>query len=256
MLASPYLDYSSAYSHYAPAGLEQYPYAPSPSLSAGYLSYSFSPSNPAAALTAASPTPPAAIHPPLAALTSMPAAPQAFLHYPLHQPDRMQWAAPGGAGAAELMVQNSVTVWPVTSSGWDWITSKRVWCNQKGFLESTLIPVFLIVVIVNENVLLLLSSAYDLNVLHKKVRDWNETTGNLLDVYPWPSALRLETDLTPGEWMGKDSEKYVCLTWCCGCSFSKSTEMNAGYKPSWEPVPLRNAGPVTSSSRLPFCLWP
>lgn len=90
VLASPYLDYSSAYSHYAPTALEQYPYAPSPSLSAGYLSYSFSPSTPAPTLTAASPTPPAAIHPPLAALTTMPAAPQAFLHYPLHQPDRMQ----------------------------------------------------------------------------------------------------------------------------------------------------------------------
>ncbi|XP_056279468.1 RNA-binding protein 38 [Pseudoliparis swirei] len=80
--ASPYLDYSSAYSHYAPAGLEQYPYAPSPS--AGYLGYSFSPGAPA------SPTPPAALHPPLAALAAMSAAPQAFLHYPLHQPDRMQ----------------------------------------------------------------------------------------------------------------------------------------------------------------------
>lgn len=88
-LASPYLDYSSAYSHYAPTGLEQYPYTPSPSPSAGYLSYSFSPSTPAPALTA-SPTPPAGIHPPLAALTTMSAAPQAFLHYPLHQPDRMQ----------------------------------------------------------------------------------------------------------------------------------------------------------------------
>ncbi|TNN73092.1 RNA-binding protein 38 [Liparis tanakae] len=83
-LASPYLDYSSAYSHYAPAGLEQYPYALSPSPSAGYLGYSFSPGAPA------SPTPPAALHPPLAALAAMSAAPQAFLHYPLHQPDRMQ----------------------------------------------------------------------------------------------------------------------------------------------------------------------
>ncbi|XP_068453937.1 RNA-binding protein 38 [Clinocottus analis] len=84
-LASPYLDYSSAYSPYAPAGLEPYPYAPSPSPSAaGYLSYSFSPGAPA------SPTPPAAMHPPLAALAAVSAAPQAFLHYPLHQPDRMQ----------------------------------------------------------------------------------------------------------------------------------------------------------------------
>ncbi|XP_040048499.1 RNA-binding protein 38 [Gasterosteus aculeatus] len=81
--AAPYLDYSSAYSHYAPAALEQYPYAPSPS--AGYLGYSFSPGTPAPAL-AASPAPAAALHPHLAAL----AAPQAFLHYPLHPPDRMQ----------------------------------------------------------------------------------------------------------------------------------------------------------------------
>ncbi|KAF0035800.1 hypothetical protein F2P81_011112 [Scophthalmus maximus] len=81
-LPSPYLDYSSAYSHYAPAGLEQYPYAASPSPSAGFLGYSFSPG------LSASPTPPAAatVHPQLAAL----AAPQAFLHYALQQPDRMQ----------------------------------------------------------------------------------------------------------------------------------------------------------------------
>ncbi|KAM8864617.1 RNA-binding protein 38 [Spinachia spinachia] len=82
-LASPYLDYSSAYSHYAPAALEPYPYAPSPS--AGYLGYSFSPGAPAPTL-AASPAPALALHPPLAAL----AAPQAFLHYPLNPPDRMQ----------------------------------------------------------------------------------------------------------------------------------------------------------------------
>ncbi|XP_020496476.1 RNA-binding protein 38 [Labrus bergylta] len=88
-LASPYLDYSSAYSHYAPTGLEQYPYTSSPSPSGAYLSYSFSPGSTAPALTT-SPTPPAAIHPPLAALATMSAAPQAFLHYPLHQPDRMQ----------------------------------------------------------------------------------------------------------------------------------------------------------------------
>ncbi|XP_037334273.2 RNA-binding protein 38 isoform X1 [Pungitius pungitius] len=80
-LASPYLDYSSAFSPYAPATLEQYPYAPSPS--AGYLGYSFSLGAPAPAL-AASPAPAATFHPPLAAL----AAPQAFLHYP--PPDRMQ----------------------------------------------------------------------------------------------------------------------------------------------------------------------
>lgn len=88
-LTSPYLDYSPAYTPYASTGLEQYPYTPSPSPSAGYLSYTFSPSTPAPTITA-SPTPPAAIHPPLAALTAVSAAPQAFLHYPLHQPDRMQ----------------------------------------------------------------------------------------------------------------------------------------------------------------------
>lgn len=88
-LTSPYLDYSPTYTPYASTGLEQYPYTPSPSPSAGYLSYTFSPSTPAPTITA-SPTPPAAIHPPLAALTAMSAAPQAFLHYPLHQPDRMQ----------------------------------------------------------------------------------------------------------------------------------------------------------------------
>lgn len=88
-LASPYLDHSSAYSHYAAAtGLEPYPYIPS-TLSGGYLSYSFSPSSPAA-LTA-SPAPAAApVHPPLATL-AMGGGQQAFLHYPsLHQADRMQ----------------------------------------------------------------------------------------------------------------------------------------------------------------------
>ncbi|KAK1898413.1 RNA-binding protein 38 [Dissostichus eleginoides] len=88
-LASPYLDYSSAYSHYAPPGLEQYPYAASPSPSAGFLGYSFSPGTSAPTLTA-SPTPPTAMHPSLAALSAMSAPPQAFLHYPLHQPNRMQ----------------------------------------------------------------------------------------------------------------------------------------------------------------------
>ncbi|XP_034066833.1 RNA-binding protein 38 [Gymnodraco acuticeps] len=88
-LASPYLDYSSAYSHYTHPGLEQYPYAASPSPSAGFLSYSFSPGTSAPTLTA-SPTPPTAMHPSLAALSAMSAPPQAFLHYPLHQPDRMQ----------------------------------------------------------------------------------------------------------------------------------------------------------------------
>lgn len=87
-LASPYLDHGSAYSHYAAAGLEQYPYIPSPTLSGGYLSYSFSPSAPA--LTA-SPAPAASVPPPLATLaTAVSGGPQAFLHYPLHQADRMQ----------------------------------------------------------------------------------------------------------------------------------------------------------------------
>uniref|UniRef100_A0A3Q3FW58 RNA binding motif protein 38 n=1 Tax=Kryptolebias marmoratus TaxID=37003 RepID=A0A3Q3FW58_KRYMA len=84
-LTSPYLDYSAVYGPYAPSGLEQYPYTPSPSPSAGYLSYSYLPPGTPTPALAASPTPPAAIHPPLAALT-----PQGFLHYPLHQPDRMQ----------------------------------------------------------------------------------------------------------------------------------------------------------------------
>lgn len=85
-LASPYLDYSPAYSPYAPSGLEQYPYTPSPSPSTSYLSYSFPPGTPTPALTA-SPTPPVAIHPPLAALTAVSTTPQGFLHYPLHQPE-------------------------------------------------------------------------------------------------------------------------------------------------------------------------
>ncbi|XP_061591753.1 RNA-binding protein 38 [Cololabis saira] len=88
-LTLPYMDCSSTYSPYAPAGLEQYPYTPSPSPSSGYLSYAFSPCTPTPALTAP-PTPPAAIHSPLAALTTVSAAPQAFLHYPIHQPDHMQ----------------------------------------------------------------------------------------------------------------------------------------------------------------------
>ncbi|MEQ2204053.1 hypothetical protein XENOCAPTIV_007204, partial [Xenoophorus captivus] len=88
-LTSPYLEYSSAYSPYAPSGLEQYPYVPSPSPSTGYLSYSFSPGTPTPALTAPQ-TPPAAIHPPLAALTAVSSTQPAFLNYPLHQPDRMQ----------------------------------------------------------------------------------------------------------------------------------------------------------------------
>uniref|UniRef100_A0A3P9HW38 RNA binding motif protein 38 n=1 Tax=Oryzias latipes TaxID=8090 RepID=A0A3P9HW38_ORYLA len=88
--ASPYLEYSSAYSPYAPSGLEQFPYTSSLSPSSGYFNYSFTPGTPTPALTA-SPTPPAAgIHPPLAALTAVSTAPQAFLHYPLQQLDRMQ----------------------------------------------------------------------------------------------------------------------------------------------------------------------
>uniref|UniRef100_A0A3P9JBD8 RNA binding motif protein 38 n=1 Tax=Oryzias latipes TaxID=8090 RepID=A0A3P9JBD8_ORYLA len=69
--ASPYLEYSSAYSPYAPSGLEQFPYTSSLSPSSGYFNYSFTPGTPTPALTA-SPTPPA------------------FLHYPLQQLDRMQ----------------------------------------------------------------------------------------------------------------------------------------------------------------------
>ncbi|KAM3871941.1 RNA-binding protein 38 [Diretmus argenteus] len=88
-LTSPYLDYSSAYSHYASTGLEQYPYTPSPSPSAGYLGYSFSTATPGSAITAP-PTPPTPIHPPLAPLSAVSAPPPAFLHYPLHQPGCMQ----------------------------------------------------------------------------------------------------------------------------------------------------------------------
>lgn len=89
VLTSPYLDYSSAYSHYAPTGLEQYPYTPSPSPSAAYLSYSFSPGASVPAL-AAPPTPPTPIRPTLAPLATVSATPPALLHYPLHQSDRMQ----------------------------------------------------------------------------------------------------------------------------------------------------------------------
>ncbi|XP_053705048.1 RNA-binding protein 38 [Synchiropus splendidus] len=89
-LASPYLDYSSAYSHYTPTGLEQYTCTPSPSPSGGYLGYSYSPGCAAPALTT-SPTPPTALHPPLAALTTASVTPpHAFFHYPLHSPDRLQ----------------------------------------------------------------------------------------------------------------------------------------------------------------------
>lgn len=56
--------------------------------------------------------------------------------------------------------------------------------------------------------------------------------------YRWPLSAEAGGRPTAGEWTGKDNKKYVCLTWCCGCSFSKGTELNAGYKPSWEPVPL------------------
>ncbi|KAM6978056.1 RNA-binding protein 38-like [Aplochiton taeniatus] len=92
-LASPYLDYSPAYTHYtttSTTGLEHYPYTPSPSPSAGYLSYSFSPAAPGGPTVAAPPTPPTPGHAPLGSLTAISAPPGAFLHYPLHQPDRMQ----------------------------------------------------------------------------------------------------------------------------------------------------------------------
>ncbi|CAL8250678.1 unnamed protein product [Arctogadus glacialis] len=95
-LASHYLDYSSMYSHYAGlaggGGLEQYPYAPSPT--AGYLGYSFSPAAAASAPGHAI-SPPIHAHPPLpppppqlAPLVGGP--PASYLHYPLLQPDRMQ----------------------------------------------------------------------------------------------------------------------------------------------------------------------
>lgn len=169
-LASPYLDYSSAYSHYTHPGLEQYPYAASPSPSTGFLSYSFSPGTSAPTLTA-SPTPPTAMHPSLAALSAMSGPPQAFLHYPLHQPDRMQWATLS-CGTDDSKQRDC---WPVTSSsssGWDWITRERVWRNQKGFkktlsfLSFYIYIIIIIVVIVDENVPMLLSWAYDLNVFH------------------------------------------------------------------------------------------
>lgn len=89
-LASPYLDYNSLYSApYVPTAAEQYPYAPSPSPAAGYLSYALSPGTTTTALTAPTSTP-NALHPSLATLATVGAPPAAFLHYPLHQPDRMQ----------------------------------------------------------------------------------------------------------------------------------------------------------------------
>ncbi|KAJ0036248.1 hypothetical protein NQD34_004925 [Periophthalmus magnuspinnatus] len=89
-LASPYLDYSSVYTPYVQTTMEQYPYTPSPSPSAGgYLSYALSPGTSATALTAPTNTP-NALHPSLAALATMSAPPATFLHYPMHQPDRLQ----------------------------------------------------------------------------------------------------------------------------------------------------------------------
>ncbi|XP_072306370.1 RNA-binding protein 38 [Eucyclogobius newberryi] len=90
-LASPYLDYSSVYAPYVQtAAMEQYPYTPSPSPSAGgYLSYALSPGT-TAALGSAPTNTPHALHPSLAALATMSAPPAAFLQYPIHQPDRLQ----------------------------------------------------------------------------------------------------------------------------------------------------------------------
>ncbi|KAK0151429.1 RNA-binding protein 38 [Merluccius polli] len=91
-LASHYLDYSSMYSHYAAVGgggPERYPYAPSPSPSAGYLAYGYSPAATASSATGHAITPPApTIH---AAAPQLAPLGASFLHYPLlQQPDRMQ----------------------------------------------------------------------------------------------------------------------------------------------------------------------
>ncbi|XP_062315264.1 RNA-binding protein 38 [Osmerus eperlanus] len=90
-LSPPYLDYSSAYTHYTTptTGLEHYPYTPSPSPSAGYLGYSFSPAAPGLGVTGP-PTPPTPAHPPLGPLSGFSAPPAAFLQFPLQQPDRLQ----------------------------------------------------------------------------------------------------------------------------------------------------------------------
>ncbi|XP_006639566.1 RNA-binding protein 38 [Lepisosteus oculatus] len=75
-VGSPYLDYSAAYTQYASAAFEQYPYAASPS----FLGYGYPPT-PAST--------PAAVQQPL----STAAAPSAaFIQYPPQQvhPDRMQ----------------------------------------------------------------------------------------------------------------------------------------------------------------------
>lgn len=84
---SPYLDYSAAYSQYAQAAFEQYPYAASP---AGFLGYSYATSPTATTGPAAAATAPNTVHPTLPSATGP--APT-FLHYAPQQhiqPDRMQ----------------------------------------------------------------------------------------------------------------------------------------------------------------------
>ncbi|XP_041711896.1 RNA-binding protein 38 [Coregonus clupeaformis] len=76
-LTSPYLDYSSAY----------VPYTPSPS--ARYLSYHYSPATPGPTISAPL-TPPTPIHPSLNTFAGLSVPPAACLQYTLHQPDHMQ----------------------------------------------------------------------------------------------------------------------------------------------------------------------
>ncbi|KAL1021453.1 hypothetical protein UPYG_G00013430 [Umbra pygmaea] len=78
LLSSPYLDYSSV--PFTSTGLEHYPYTPSHSPSASYLSYTYSPT------TASPPALPAAIQPCLNPLAGLTAPAAAYLQYPLHQP--------------------------------------------------------------------------------------------------------------------------------------------------------------------------
>ncbi|XP_028850090.1 RNA-binding protein 38 isoform X2 [Denticeps clupeoides] len=81
-MSSPYLDYSTAYTQYASAAFEQYPYTPSP----GFLTYTYPAATPAPSALA-----PTAIPTPLSAgTTQTPTA--AFIHYPHHQlhPDQLQ----------------------------------------------------------------------------------------------------------------------------------------------------------------------
>lgn len=242
-LTSPYLDYSSAYSPYASTGLEQYPYTPSPSPSAGYLSYSFSPSTPAPAITA-SPTPPSAIHPPLAALTAVSAAPQAFLHYPLHQPDRMQWA---GLQLLTWWVKNSMTVdlWhhqDKTGSGRECDIIKRAFQKHSSSCFFFFIIIIIIVVIVKENVLLLLSSAYTLNVFHQWQQ--SETEIRRLVIF-WMFLFRRG---------GHQENMFDMMLWL--------QFLQRSWAEFWALAKLglsssfRNTAPITSSSRLTFCLWP